>query len=775
MQDTSRNHFTDKSNSNGNGKNEIAHFYSLPVVGQTNLEEDEESLDLKQLISVAKHRFRLIIAVALGITTLATLWTLTRKPVYQGNFQLLIEPVNQEQEGNELALMTGRLRGVDYKSQIEVLRSPYVINPLIATLSTRYPEIEYSDLIQIKNSPLEIEQLNNTKILNITYQDSDRDKIDFILNNVAQAYLEYSLKEKRKQIEQGIGFVDDQLPELTERVDKLQAQIENFRQKYNLFDPKEHFVIVAEQLNQQEQKYFETQVSIKETQSLYNNLQQQLGLNPQQTLIASYLSESPRYQNLLTQLQDIEIRLAKDSVRFSPINPSIIALQERREELLGLLEQERAKILGNNLTNAIANPASIDSPSSLRLELAQQFIETANTIETLKLRRNSLESEINSLRTLANQMPRIAREYSELTKELSIADTSLNRFLTAQEELKLEVSQQSIPWEIIARPQVGENPVFPKPPRDIALGLIGGTLLGIACALIAEKLDPVFHSPEEITEMTKLPLLGRVPLQKDLKPLEVKEQVAPSLPQLQIGNMAINVQPSSQSPQQRTRSKYRYNASPFLEAFRSLNTNIRLLGSDSLINSIVISSSIPSEGKSTISSHLAQAAAAMGQKVLLVDADLRRPQVHTWMGLNNEEGLSNILATNLSVESAIQTVPQWENLSIISAGDIPPDPTRLLASYKMKEFMEQLKNSHKYDLIIYDTPPILGFADGRILATRTNGVVLVVRMGKTDRSVLKQNIDNLKMSNISVLGLVANQVKPDYSGSSYYSHYYRDK
>ena len=165
----------------------------------------------------------------------------------------------------------------------------------------------------------------------------------------------------------------------------------------------------------------------------------------------------------------------------------------------------------------------------------------------------------------------------------------------------------------------------------------------------------------------------------------------------------------------------------------------------------------------------------MGQKVLLIDADLRRPQVHTWMGLSNEEGLSNILATNLAIESAIQTVPQWENLSIISAGDIPPDPTRLLASYKMKEFMEQLKNSHKYDLIIYDTPPILGFADGRILATRTNGVVLVVRIGKTDRSVLKQNIDNLKMSNISVLGLVANQVKPDYSGSSYYSHYYRDK
>ena len=141
----------------------------------------------------------------------------------------------------------------------------------------------------------------------------------------------------------------------------------------------------------------------------------------------------------------------------------------------------------------------------------------------------------------------------------------------------------------------------------------------------------------------------------------------------------------------------------------------------------------------------------------------------------NQEGLSNILATNAPIETAIQTVPQWENLSVLSAGDIPPDPTRLLSSQKMQELMDQLKNSHNYDLIIYDTPPILGFADGRILANRTNGVVLVVRMEKTDRALLKQNLDNLKMSNVPVLGIVANQVNHNSSGSSYYTHYYANR
>jgi len=165
----------------------------------------------------------------------------------------------------------------------------------------------------------------------------------------------------------------------------------------------------------------------------------------------------------------------------------------------------------------------------------------------------------------------------------------------------------------------------------------------------------------------------------------------------------------------------------------------------------------------------------MEQKVLLIDADLRRPQVHRWIGIENNEGLSNVLATGLDVEEAIVKVPQWENLSVITAGDIPPDPTRLLSSQKMYALMERLRSSRKYDLIIYDTPPILGFADGRILSNRTDGVVLVVRIGKTDRSLLKQNIDNIQMSNVPVLGVVANQVNRTTSSYHYYNHYYADR
>lgn len=770
-------------NGNGNGAghrnvNET-YSYSLPVVNQS-VEAEGDSIDLRQLASIVKHRLRLIGAIVAGVTAATAIMTFNQEAKYKGSFKLLVEPVAEEKE-DPLSVLQQDLGGLDYETQIEVLRSPRVLNPIIENLSAKYSEIEYGELIKPKKSPLKIEQLDETKILEVSYVDTNPDKIQFVLDNLAEAYLRYSLEERRVEVKQGIDFVESQLPEVRARVDELQGKVQKFRQRYNLLDPQQQAEILAQQQVDFEQKYFDTQAALKETKSLYKLLNQQLGLQPQQALAASYLSESPRYQNLLDELQKIEVELAKESARFSSQNPVVETLEDRKARLLVLLQKEATGVLGQNLANTVDGTPNLTSPSTLRLELNQKYIEAANEIQILELREQVLQAEIVKLDELTKQMPVIARQYTDLNRQLTVATESLTRFLTAQEELQLKGAQQALPWQAISQPNVLDNPISPNPPRNIALGLISGLMLGCVAALLAERLDPVFHSSEELKENINLPILGLIPVQKDLKPLDELE-AAPqkekiSLPQLQIGNTTLNLNRTLKSPPKTapdSKQKW-YGASPFLESFRSLNTNIKLLGSDTSIRSFVISSSIPSEGKSTVSCHLAQAAAAMGQRVLLIDADLRRPQVHRWIGIENNEGLSNVLATGLDVEEAIVSVPLWENLSVITAGDIPPDPTRLLSSQKMYALMERLKSSRKYDLIIYDTPPILGFADGRILSNRTDGVVLVVRIGKTDRSLLKQNIDNIQMSNVPVLGVVANQVNRTNSSYHYYNHYYADR
>ena len=771
---------------NGNGsrvndknRNDDNYVYSLPVVNRAaSSETDGDSLDLRQLTSIVKHRLRLIGSVALGVTTVAALLTFTKEPLYQGKFKLLVEPVAEEQE-NPLSLLQQDMGGLDYDTQIEVLQSPRVLNPIVETLSQNYPKLEYESLIKPKKSPLKIKQIDKTKILEVSYVDTDPQKIQFVLDNLSEAYLRYSLEEKRVEVKQGLDFVESQLPEVRNRVDDLQGRVQKFRQEYNLLDPEQQAEILARKQVDFEQRYFETQAELKETNSLYTLLQQQLGLQPQQALAASYLSESPRYQNLLNELQKVEVELAQESARFLPSNPAVQTLEEKKDKLLALLEKEANGVLGNSLSDTVDSTPNLTSPSSLRLELNQQYIKAANQLEILEIRQQALSEAMSQLENLTEQMPIIARQYTDLKRELSVATESLTRFLTAQQELQLQGAQQALPWQTIAKPTVTDDPISPNPPRNIALGLVSGLLLGLGAALLAERLDPVFHSSEELKESVNLPILGLIPVQKDLKPMDEIESAPKkeklNLPQLQVGNTTINLSSSKPEAKSPVDSKQKwYGASPFLEAFRSLNTNIKLLGSDSSIRSFVISSSIPSEGKSTVSCHLAQAAAAMGQKVLLIDADLRRPQVHRWIGVENQEGLSNVLATGLDIEEAIIKVPQWENLSVVTAGDIPPDPTRLLASQKMHTLMERLKSSRKYDLIIYDTPPILGFADGRILSTRTNGVVLVVRIGKTDRTLLKQNIDNIRMSNVPVLGVIANQVNRTTNSYHYYSHYYAE-
>ena len=289
---------------NGNVNKHDNYVYSMPIVNQLAVEEEDESVDLRQLVRVVKHRLRLISAIAVGITTTVAILTFNQEPKYKGSFQLLVEPVNQEKDvENPLSVLGENIGGLDYDSQIHVLRSPKVLLPIIRQLKKQYPEIEYKELIKAKKSPLKIERIEQTKILEISYTDPNSEKIQFVLDNLAQAYLSYSLEEKRKETKQGIEFVDNQLPRIRNRVDELQAKLQKFRQQHDLLDPEEQATILSEKLVNFEEKYFDTKTELKETQSLYNILQGQLGLQPEQALAASYLSESPRYQNLLDELQ----------------------------------------------------------------------------------------------------------------------------------------------------------------------------------------------------------------------------------------------------------------------------------------------------------------------------------------------------------------------------------------------------------------------------------------------------------------------------------------
>jgi len=746
------------THNNGKGKP----LQSVPLIYQAKLPENEpDELNLRQLLGMIRRRALVIAGVSIAVTSAIGFWTMNQTPRYEGKFQLLVEPVTEQGNLDNLTQILGSQNNqssrkssssLDYDTQIQVLRSPNLMSPIIEEIEKRYKDVNYDSLLG--SNQLTISQLEETKILEVRYRDTDPKKVQFVLHQVARGYLRYSLRERQTNLRQGIQFVDSQLPQLRARVDKLQGELQAFRQQNNLLDPESQAEQLANRVSTIEGEQLGTQVKLREARSLYTALSAQLGLSPNQAIATATLSEAPGYLELLRQLSEVETKIATESVRFTEDSPTIQSLREKRGSLLLLLQQESEKVVGRTL--AADAGASNASPSQIRLELTKQLVDAANQIQVLQVRQSAIAQAERSLNQQVKQMPVIARKYTDFQRELNVVTESLNRFLGVRQNLEIEAAQKALPWQIILKPKQPEAPVSPNPERNMILGTIAGLLLGTGAALLIERLDNVFHSPDELKDRTKLPLLGVIPYCKQLK------QMTP------VATMT-ELMPSEESPpSQRNRRKPQwYKASPFLESFRSLHTNIRFLGSDTPIHSIVISSATPADGKSTVAVHLAQAAAAMGQRVLLVDADLRRPQVHNILGLENQVGLSNVIATGLTAKQAIQRLPMWDHLYVLTAGQLPPDPTRLLCSKKMQYLMEQFHAV--FDLVIYDTPPTLGLADGRLLAAHTDGVVLIAGLGRTDRSVLMQALDGMKISSATVLGVVANGVK-GYTTNSYY-HY----
>ncbi len=697
------------------------------------VEAGEDDWDLRQFFSVIKRRSLAIFGVASVVMTSVVAFTINQEPQYESKFQILAEPVNSE-ENDFPKLIEGSLgkSGLDYETQIQVLQSPELMTQIVEELRVSYGDIDYESLME----SLRIIRIGETKIIEVVYQANDKTKIKAVLDALAKAYLKYSLENRQTNLRQGINFVEKQLPPIQERVNKLQQQLQVFRQQQDFLKPETQAEQIANELKILSEKRVIANQNLVNAYSTFNNLQNQQGA-------LAILDGSPVYQQLILQLRQLETQIADESTRFRQNAIPIQNLREKRQKLLPLLEQEAQRVL--HIKRA----------------------EAASELQNMQQQSKILAATENNLKKKTEKLPYINRKYTELITELQVATDSLNRFLATREKLQIEAAQTQIPWQLIQAPILPEDPISPSIHRNLVLGFVASTIIGIGSGLMLEKLDTRYHSIEAFKENIKLPFLANIPFEKTL----LGHETQLSLTDNHIQN-TVNVNPLSNSqiteviPHHEIAVEKYSKPSRLSEAFRVLHTNIQLLSSDETINSLIISSAMPGDGKSTVAFHLAQTACAMGRRVLLVDADMRRPQAHNLCNLKNLVGLSNLISGNIPLGTVTQQISSMGGLSVITAGPIPPDPTKLLSSLKMKQIMEDLQS--KFDLVIYDTPPLVGLADANLIAPQTNGVVLVARIHQTKRSVMMQAVDNLKMARTNVLGMVINGDKAVKAYSYYY-------
>lgn len=269
------------------------------------------------------------------------------------------------------------------------------------------------------------------------------------------------------------------------------------------------------------------------------------------------------------------------------------------------------------------------------------------------------------------------------------------------------------------------------------MGVMGGLIAGLGLSIVIEKLRDKFFCADDVKDAVDPPLLGAIPINKKA------QKFYPS-----IAN-AYEVLESKEN-------KYKKNASQFIEAFDSLYTNIRFLSSHRPIASLVIGSATPGEGKSTIALNLAYVAALAGQRVLLVDANLHSPSLDLLLELPNSKGLSDLLENKIEFKEAIQRSPIANNLFVLTAGIPLAGTSRRLASSQMQYLMAEFNAI--FDLVIYDTPPLVDNKDANFLAARTDGILMVVSILKVKHSVVKKVFAQLENFGIPCLGTVANHL-----------------
>lgn len=692
-----------------------------------------------QLFAILWRRRFWFLGVFCGVLSIAIPLALSKEPTYRSSMELLVEPNYQENggDGGE-SEVTDSAVDVDYATQLNLMRSSELLQEAVERLESEYPHISVEEL----QGSLTLKQVvegedEPTKIVQATYVGNDPARTKEVLQALKNVYQKYNLEQQEKRISEGLSFINEQLPVARENLAEAEQELRQFRQNNNLVAPEEAANQTANALRNVEQQRQSLDAQYQETQARYDALKKQLGLSPQEALISSRLSESSRYQTLLNQLQETEIALAEQRAQYTDAHPNVKALLEQRQQQLSLLKEEVRQVLGEVPEQLKITPEALQQRGQLagtELNLARSLVEARTNLQSLRARDQSLAETEQQLRAQLDRFPKLIAQYNSLQQEVEVRRSTLQELLQARQQLGVELDRGGFNWQVVETPRAGHK-IGPNTKQDILLGAVVGLFLGGVAAFLREVVDDAVHTSDQLRGQVSLPLLG----------------VTPSLPPSEAGRFVVNF-PWQRLDQPPTSILQVVQWLPFRESLDMIYKNIQLLNRGSELSSLVVTSALAGEGKSTLVLGLAISAARLDQRVLVIDADLRHSSLHEELALSNEEGLSTLLSGETEQPNLHHISPLGSNIDLLTAGSTPNDPVKLLSSQGMRELIAEFEQS--YDLVMLDTPSILGTVDAIQTASFCSGVVMVGRLDRVTQSQLSQATTML--SKLNAIGIVAN-------------------
>jgi polysaccharide biosynthesis transport protein len=723
------------------------------------MEDTEEYIDLKQYWLILRRRWLPAVIVMSSVTTLTALVTFLQKPVFEATGKVLLKKdsgISSALQSSSLGTL-GELAGLGDKSnpistEAEIIKSAPIVKSVIQTLRLKDDDDE-SKALKLEDflKKLTVSNAKETDIIQIAYKSTGKEESAVVVNKIIEIYRANNVERTRVQATTARKFIETQIPAAEQDVQRYESAIREFKERSKVVSLPEEAKVAVEGIGEIQKQLTEAQGLLASADNRTQALRNKVGLPSKQALEVNALSQSSTVQKALTELKETEQALKVAETQYGEAHPTVINLKEKQTALRELLNSQVGQVVGN----------TISTPSLQGLQASQTQQGLTESYVKTEVERLGLLNQVNSLQQIQEQLrqrmtvlPRLEQMQSGLQRKLGIAKITYEGLLKSLQQFKITENQNVgnvLPIEAAVPP---EKPISPKKLLNLAIGSVMGLLLGIGTALLLEALDNSVKTVKEVQAIFDITVLGTIPQ------LDGEKKVSATVLERAQQPLPVRDEPRS----------------AVSEAFRMLQANLKFLSSDNPPRVMVLTSSIPQEGKSTTSANLALVLAEMGHRVLLVDADLRRPSQHQLWELPNSIGLTNILVEPGKWSGVVRS--ENEHLDVITAGVVPPNPVRLIDSHRMALLIEEWREI--YDYVLIDTPPLAVASDALLLAQMTDGLLMVARPGvlnsasaeSAKAALAKANVDGNE-KRVNVLGLVLNGVIPENEPDSYY--YYHAK
>jgi capsular exopolysaccharide synthesis family protein len=697
-------------------------------------EPAEPAIDVRRLLDVLVHRKWIILGVAAMVLGLVAARTLREPRIYTASVSLVIELQAPRVLGDQVQDVEGSSAGFwqtkDFlETQFRILKSDAVSERVVRKLALdRDPDflgtkdrqaMQEADAVALLRSRLRVDPERDSRVVNVRVDDRDPKKAALLANTIADEFIQFNLTEKLGTSRSASEWLHDQVDELQGKLAVSESNLYRFKRENDILtasleDSQSMVARRLSALNDALTKIREQRAELSAKVHQVREARASGALSSLPQVVASPLIQAER-----TRAQLIGEEIAEARTRYGPDHPKLLALEEKHKAALATIAREE---------ESIARAAEIEE---------RQVADTEGNLTRLWEGVKREAFEVNKKEV----------DYSRLRREQENNAKIVELVMRRLKDVELASLLRTNNVRLLDAAKTPLAPTSPNLRLALMIGLGLGLLAGLGGAFLLEQLDNTVKGQEDLERTSRAAFLGIIPAVREGR----RGRHFRSRHPLGVGQTDLFIHKKPKST--------------VSECLRTVRTNLLFLGTERPLTRLLVTSSGPQEGKTTAVIDLGITFAQSGQRVLLVDTDMRRPRLHKAFGLSNDLGLSSVLLDEKRLGEALRAT-EVPNLSVLACGPIPPNPAELLHTERFKALVVEL--SRRYDLILFDSPPIAAVTDAMILSSVVDGVVLLVKAGKTSKDAVVRARRALSDVQARVVGALLNAVDLGARRAGYY-------